>query len=373
MLTWLTSFRLDGDGSVIVRHSLIQANLPLTLSLQLSDERADCEIPVDGTNGCINALRQVQVEKYPLVKLILSIGGAADSKTFDKITSNETHLERFVHTARMLVDDLGMNGVDIDWEHPSNEAQGQRYTNLLARLRDGMPSPLYLVTTAVPSGIWALRNMNLGEVSNYVDMINVMAYDFVGPFPGISESGHHAQLRNQKGEEDGSVAAKTSGEAATQFLLEQGVAREKIVLGVPLYGRSFLGATGPGQPFHGHGGQEGGIFEYQHLPITKRDEHAGSQDSDPDAITPCAEQFDSKLVAAWCVGPQTEEGGGFITYDNAMSVEAKARYVKEEGLGGMFYWHIGFDKPKGEGSLVDVGGNVLGVGQRKSSWCARYR
>ncbi len=307
------------------------------------------------------------------MKLILSVGGEADGKTFDDITSNENHLERFISTARTLVDDLGMNGIDIGWEHPSNEAQSQQYTYLLARLRDALPSPQYLVTTAVPAGVWALRNMNLGEASNFVDMINVMAYDFVGPFAGISESGHHAQLRCPEEGQDCSVAAKTSGEAATQFLLEQGVAREKIVLGVPLYGRSFLGATGPGQPFDGHVIQEGGIFEYRHLPITDRHENSGSQSSDPEAITPCAEQFDSNLVAAWCVGPQTAEGGGFITYDNAMSVEAKAWFVKEEGLGGMFYWHIGFDKPKGEGSLVDVGGNVLGVGQRKSSWLARYR
>jgi chitinase len=328
---------------------------------------------VDGTTGCINALRKVLKEKHPTLKLILSIGGGADSKTFDEITSNTTRLERMLSTARTLVDSLGMQGIDIDWEHPSNEIQAQQYTYLLARLRDALPSPQYLVTTAVPAGIWALKNMNLGEVSNFVDMINVMAYDFVGPFASIDKSGHHAQLRCPEGATDNSVASKTSGQAAMQFLLEKGVPRKKIVLGVPLYGRSFLGATGPGQPFVGHGGQEGGIFEFKDLPVTDRHEGAGSEGSDVDAITPCAEQFDSTRAAAWCVGPHTKEGGGFITYDNAMSVESKAWFVKEERLGGLFYWHIGFDKPKGQGSLVDVGGNILGVGHRKSSWFARYR
>ena len=273
----------------------------------------------------------------------------------------------------MLVDELGLNGIDIDWEYPSDETQSQQYTCLLSRLRDSMPSPQYLITTAVPASVWALKNMNLGEASNSVDMINIMAYDFVGPFPGVSESGHHAQLRCPREGEDCGDVAKVSGETATRFLLDQGVAREKIVLGVPLYGRSFLGATGPGQPFDGHGGQEGGIFEFKQLPVTDTDDKTGSQSSEVDAITPCAEQFDATRVAAWCVGPHTEEGGGYITYDNAMSVEVKAAFVKEEGLGGMFYWHIGFDKPKGEGSLVDVGGSVLGVGQKRSSWWACYR
>jgi chitinase len=307
-----------------------------------------------------------------MLRLILSIGGGDDSQTFDEITADLNRLERLVYSARKLVEDLDMNGIDIDWEYPSSKKQGEQYISLLARLRSVMPSPQYLVTTAVPGGVWALRNMNLGEASNHVDMINVMAYDFVGPFEGTSKSGHHAQLRCPERSEDHSVAVRTSGEAAVQFLLEQGVARERIVLGVPLYGRSFLGATGPDQPFHGHGGDEEGIFESRQLPIRDRDQGARSDAEDIDAITPCAEQFDSKRVAAWCVGPQTKEGGGFITYDNAMSVEAKAWFVKEEGLGGMFYWHIGFDKPKDGGSLVDVGGDVLGVGQKRTSWWALH-
>lgn len=319
----------------------------------------------------------MQRDKYPTLNLVLSIGGGANSENFNEITADETRLENLVTTARELVDYLGMNGVDIDWEHPSNEAQAQQYTNLLARLRAAMPAPQYLVTTAVPAGIWALETLNLGEASQHVDLINLMAYDFVGPFPGITESGHHAQLRCPAPTEHCSDAAKTSGEVAVRYLLERGVPRKKILFGIPLYGRSFLGASRTGQPFHAHGGQADGIFEFKDLPIThpKRadDDSQGSQTSDPDAITPCAEQFDRARVAAWCVGPQTAEGGGFITYDNAMSVEAKARWVREEGLAGLFYWHIGFDKPRGEGSLVDVGARALGSCQNRSSWWAACR
>lgn len=313
---------------------------------------------MDGTQGCIKAFQKVQKEKYPSMKLILSIGGGADSKNFAKATADMIGLERLGRTARKLVDDLGMDGIDIDWEHPEDAAQGRQYSNLLSHLRLMMPAPLYIVTTAIPAGLWALKNMDLGEISEYVDMINLMAYDFVGPFPGITKSGHHAQLRCRGEAGDGSAAAPSSGEAAMQHLLKQGVTRDKIVLGVPLYGISFLGASGPGQEFSGHGG-EAGFFECRHLPTSHRLHNADSDNAHVDAITPCAEQFDSALTAAWCVGPDTVEGGGFISYDNAMSVEAKARFVREEALGGMFYWHIGYDKPPNEGSLVDVGAKVL--------------
>lgn len=336
---------------------------------------------VDGTHGCIKAFKKLQRDKHPLLKLILSIGGGADSKIFDEITSDETRLERLVSTARTLIDILGMNGIDIDWEYPQNEAQSRQYTSLLARLRNALPSPQYILTTAAPAGLWALRNMNLGKASHSVDLINIMAYDFVGPFPGITASGHHAQLRcpattttTTAEDSDCDTAAQTSGEAATRYLLSEGVAREKLLLGIPLYGRSFLGATGPDQQFTGHGGREGGIFEVKDLPITTSHTNENSANAnraeaghgaDVDAIAPCAEQFDDKRVAAWCVGPQTQEGGGFITYDNAMAVEAKAGFVKDEGLGGLFYWHIGFDKARGRGVWWMLGGGFGGRDQEE--------
>jgi chitinase len=344
----------------------ISQYLPDTLYSQLTDRHTDCEVSVDGGTGCINAFRRLQATKHSNLKIILSIGGGTATEIFNEVTVDATRLQKLADTARTLVDDLGMNGIDIDWEYPSNEPQSLQYYRLIERLRTALPSPRYLVTIAVPAGAWALRHMNPGEVSKHVDMINLMAYDFVGPFPGVTKSGHHARLRSSEGGQNRSVIERISGETAISFLLRQGVPREKIILGLPLYGRSFIGANGPEQGFHGHGGRDG-IIEFRHLLQTQSGQANGgggpSHEASDDAITsvPPSENFDPDLVAAWRVGPNTNNGGEFITYDNDKSVRAKAEFVKDQGLGGLFYWHIGFDKPKGAGSLVDVGGEVLNV------------
>ena len=83
-----------------------------------------------------------------------------------------------------------------------------------------------------------------------------MAYDFAGSWS--NKSGHHAQLFPNAPHEP-------SGSTAVDYLIRRGFPPKKILLGVPVYGRSFLGAIGPGQTFTGNGGEEG-TYEYKSLP-----------------------------------------------------------------------------------------------------------
>jgi chitinase len=129
-----------------------------------------------------------------------------------------------------------------------------------------------------------------------------MAYDFAGPWSPTA--GHHAQLF------PGS-AGEPSGSTAVEYVISTGFRAQKILLGVPVYGRSFLGATGPGQSYSGTAGEDG-TFEYKDLP------RPGTE-----------EVIDRRVVAAFCTGGD----GGFVTYDNPETVKVKAGYCREKRLG----------------------------------------
>ena len=155
-----------------------------------------------------------------------------------------------------------------------------------------------------------------------------MAYDFTGPWTAFS--GHHAQLYTPACP-TGKSNAQSCASAVT-YVRAEGVHAHKILLGVPAYGRSFLGATMPGMGYAGCGGEEG-VFEYRDLPRPGTDE-----------------QVDELAGAAYCVGGD----GGFVSYDNTKTVRMKAEYAMREGLGGLFYWNAAGDKI-GEESLVQNG------------------
>lgn len=159
-----------------------------------------------------------------------------------------------------------------------------------------------------------------------------MAYDFTGPW--TKTCGHHAQLRPTHGSDE-----TTCCDSAVTYMLSKGVPSRKVLLGIPAYGRSFLGVTKPGQYHSGHAGEEG-TFEYRDLP------RPGTE-----------EQEDEHAVAAFCVGGD----GGFVTYDNPSTVQLKADFAMRQELGGLFYW-TGTGDVSGPRSLVQAGYNALHAG-----------
>lgn len=156
----------------------------------------------------------------------------------------------------------------------------------------------------MPANRVILQNINIRQAAAHLDLINLMAYDFYGPW--THRSGHHAQLFSISRDRD-----DTSGSSGVSYLIGQGYPPKRILLGIPVFGRSFLGVTGPGHRFVGNGGQDG-VFEYSTLP------RRGAK-----------ETVDRRMVAASCAGGD----GGFVSYDSPDTVRMKASYCKQKGLG----------------------------------------
>jgi chitinase len=264
--------------------------------------------------------------------VVLSVGGGGKgSEPFAAVARDPATRERFAQSAFGLVQQFGIDGIDsmlrkdnltswkphlttplVDWEHPADSKQGEDYVALLAALRAHLPSPQYTLSSALPAGQWALQHINLAHASHYLDMINLMSYDFSGPW--VPKAGHQAQLYTPQIPH--SAEAAISCHSAVAYMVRQGVPQSKIVMGVPAYGRSFTGSKGVGHSYSGQAGEEG-TFEYRDLP------------------RPGAKEYvDEQVGAAYCVGGD----GGWVTYDTPQTVLMKAKYVRQNGLGGLFYW-----------------------------------
>lgn len=220
----------------------------------------------------------------------------------------------------------------VDWEHPKDPDQGRNYLQLLNTCRQFFRSPAYLLTSALPTGEWCLRNIDMAAVATTLDWINLMCYDFSGPW--TKESGHQAQLYTPLHPHN--AFAKRSCDAAVKYLFSRGVPANKVVMGIPVYGRSFLGTDGIGQQFTGHAGEAGGVIQYKDLPCKG-----------------AAEYVDWNVVAAFSIGGDS----GFVSYDVPPTVTAKAKFAKQMGLRGLFYWTGSADAPpnNGDRSLVRAG------------------
>jgi chitinase len=69
-------------------------------------------MPVDGAEGCLRAFTQLR-QQYSEMKVILSIGGGGTgSQYFAAVTSNPIAVEKFLRTAKSLVDQFDLDGLD---------------------------------------------------------------------------------------------------------------------------------------------------------------------------------------------------------------------------------------------------------------------
>ena len=125
-----------------------------------------------------------------------------------------------------------------------------------------------------------------------------------------------------------------SVDQAVKYYTETGgVENSKIVLGMPLFGKSYANTTGLGAPTYGFGGGswELGTFDYRVLP-------------QPQAT----ETFDISAGASWSYDSVK---GLFVTYDNVQVTKVKARYIMEKGLGGGMWFESSGDG-RNESSLI---------------------
>jgi len=243
----------------------------------------------------------------------------------------------------------------VNWEYPCDPQQGDDFLALLAAVRNHLPEERFVLTAALPAAISVLQNIDLCVAGEYLDLLNLAAYDFYGAW--TPKCGHHAQLYSMSKDE-------SSGAAGVQYVMSQGFPAKKILLGIPVFGRSFLNTSGPGHKFKGVGGEDGTI-EYRNLPR----KHT-------------KEQVDKRTVAAQCVGGDS----GFVSYDNQDTVKMKAAFCKQKGLGvsphsspplnplvkatveaalivavnqGLFYWTAPADAKDSKRSLVAAGFRAL--------------
>ena len=117
-----------------------------------------------------------------------------------------------------------------------------------------------------------------------------------------------------------------SGSAAVKFYTSNGVPSDKIVLGIPLFGRSFLNTKGPGKSHSGvgHGSWESGIYDYRALPLPGSTVHVLK-----------------KEVASFTYDPVKKE---MVSFDSEEVARMKGEYIKKENLGGSMFWDLSGDK-----------------------------
>ncbi|KAK1658048.1 endochitinase [Colletotrichum godetiae] len=304
-----------------------------------TDSWADTGINV---YGCVKQLFILKKTNRKL-RVMLSIGGATWSTQFATVASNPQSRELFAESSVMLMKDWGFDGIDIDWEFPRDKVEAANFLLLLQAVRrrldayaaEHAPSYHFQLSIASSAGSEKYKRLDLGAISDIVDCFYLMGYDYAGPWSAVT--GHQANLYPSTSE---AQSTPFSTDVAVSDYVAAGVPSHKIILGMPLYGRSFYNTTGLGHPFStvGAGSWAAGVWDYKVLP------RPGAQ-----------EVYDPAVGSSYSWDFRTRE---LISYDNPSSIRNKAAFIKSKGLGGAMFWEVSADRT-GNASLVKTSYDYL--------------
>ncbi|GAA0137808.1 hypothetical protein YSY43_46490 [Paenibacillus sp. YSY-4.3] len=282
------------------------------------------------TNQDANNLRTLVglKSKNPSLKVLVSVGGwGADG--FSDAALTDASRTTFADSIVQLIKTHQLDGVDLDWEYPTNSSAGikarpedkQNFTLMLSKIREKLDAQgkidgkTYLLTIAAGASNGYLNGVEIGKITPLLDWINLMTYDFHGSWD--KTTGHHTNLYNR----DNSV------DAAVKLFKNNGVPASKLVIGGAFYGRGWHGVknsnNGLDQPVTGGG------FDPDYNTIV-------SQYLNKNGYT---RYWDNNAQA-----PYLFNGSSFITYDDPQSLKLKVQYLKNNNLGGIMFWEYSNDR-----------------------------
>lgn len=282
-------------------------------------------------------------QKSHSFKLVMSIGGWSQAESFHKLAHSSECLNTFVESCVDMMIANGFDGVDIDWEYPKNKKEYLAYATIFKKLReafDGLEQQIFEknynknkrwfhLSTAIPCDIDILKELYLKEIEPFVDGFNLMAYDLSGEWS--QKTAYQSNLYSY----DSNSKDSNDIDFVVSFLLKNlKINSKKIILGVPLYGRSFTNVETKDQQ-EVIGADFDGVDNWF--------------DKNSPGVWPTKEIYkltgynffhDKKAIASYLYNQHKKH---LIVFDDYACIKAKGEYINQRKLGGGFFWEANGD------------------------------
>ena len=271
--------------------------------------------------------------KSPPVKTILSIGGGGgDPQLFARMASTASSRRTFIKSTIQVARRFEFDGLDLDWEFPETPKEMEDWGHLVQEWRaevkkeaKGKARPPLLITAATYFSIEFFsygenRKYPAGSAGKNLDLINLMCYDYHGSWD-TSATGAQAALFDPNSNISTSYGVKS--------WINAGVPRSKLVMGLPLYGRTWKLKDptdhGIGAPAVGLGPGDEGVLSFLQVEAFNKENNA------------------TVVYDAVTVSTYSYAGTSWVGYDDTKSTAVKVRFARGLGLRGYFFWSVNYD------------------------------
>ena len=265
----------------------------------------------------------------PNLKVCLMIGGwGAHADGFSIMARDANTRTEFCQSVKSLLDKHKLDGVDIDWEYPTQSADNetgcdptdtQNFNLVLEELRATLGTSKIISFASSSSA----RYVDWPTAMKYLDYVNVMTYD-MGAAPNGHNSPLHKSAKFNHRSWDESVDAHIKG----------GVPKERMVMGVPFYGKAEKNPADGTKIF------DYSVRYYEMKDILEKGQYKGKP-----LARPVTRMWEPTSMVPYL---QDASGKNVLSYDDPESVSLKGAYVKANGYLGAMFWEYRCDTDDNE-------------------------
>lgn len=271
----------------------------------------------------INAITSAAHEHHTPV--LFSVGGWGNYEDFSSAIRPENR-KRFINNLVSVLKDWGFDGIDVDMEpiKTGDEENYKAFIKELYRQMHKIETPLGYKPMLTAATNW--KPELFAELHEYFDQINLMTYDYSGPWRGWV-SWHNAPVYDGGFVFESTGRPLPSADGEVDKFVAKGVPKEKLGIGIDFYGYVWNGfVTAPLQNWLSPPTVTPNVPYWK---IMEQYNEEGNYNWD-----------DAAHAAYLSVNGEDLLEHKFISYDNEQSVRSKIEYVRQKQIGGTIIWEI---------------------------------